>query len=82
MSFQKWIETKHPDFYDEGFKDLAKKAVIGAALAGAAMGAGKAVLNDPAPKNLIQMRADGKKNQDLKDRMLKSSNPKEMMNQR
>jgi hypothetical protein len=79
MSFQQWVETKHPEFYDEGFKDLAKKVVIGAALAGAAVGAGKAVLNDPPPKHLTQLRADGQKNQQMKDRMLKSTNPKEMM---
>lgn len=39
MNFNEWLQEEHPDFVlDEGWRDWGKKAVIGAALAGSALG--------------------------------------------
>jgi hypothetical protein len=39
MKFNEWLQEEHPDFVlDEGWRDWGKKAVIGAALAGSALG--------------------------------------------
>jgi hypothetical protein len=41
MTFEEWLKTNHPESYNEDWRDMAKKAVIGATIAGAGFGAYK-----------------------------------------
>jgi hypothetical protein len=84
MQFEEWVKSKHPEFYDESLRDWAKRATIGAAIAGAGLGAVKtgSYFTEPPPKQLIKMKIDAKKNLDTKNRMLNAKDPREMMKQK
>jgi hypothetical protein len=47
MTFEEWIIENHPEFYDEGWRDWAKKAALGGALVGAGLGIGQQMGGQP-----------------------------------